>query len=94
MSLFEFQDGDALGKVATVDTSTVVVDVFNLEQLKRLQVNRLTVLQSSKPGQHLIGLINKVTRKKLDADDIDDDQGDHVNEQNLCRISLIGTFAR
>ena len=92
MSLFEFQDGDALGKVATVDTSTVVVDVFNLEQLKRLQVNRLTVLQSSKPGQHLIGLINKVTRKKLDADDIDDDQGDHVNEQNLCRISLIGTL--
>ncbi len=91
MSIFKFQDSDALGKVATVDTSTVVIEVFNLEQLKRLQVNRLTVLQSSKPGQHLIGLINKVTRKKLDASQIGDDTDEQPVEQNLCRISLIGT---
>lgn len=93
MSIFNFQDTDALGKVATVDTSTVIVEVFNLEQLKRLQVNRLAVLQSSNPGQHLIGLISKVTRKKLDSSVIEeDDIEDRAAEQNLCRISLIGTL--
>ncbi|RBO83453.1 ATP-binding protein [Marinomonas aquiplantarum] len=92
MPIFNFQDADALGKVSTVDTTTVIVDVFNLEQLKRLQVNRLVVLQSSKPGQHLIGLINKVTRKKLDSNLIDEDIEDQATEQNLCRISLIGTL--
>jgi hypothetical protein len=92
MPIFNFKDTDALGKVSTVDTTTVIVDVFNLEQLKRLQVNRLVVLQSSKPGQHLIGLINKVTRKKLDANVIDEGTEDQATEQNLCRISLIGTL--
>lgn len=92
MPIFNFQDADALGKVATVDTSTVIVEVFNVDQLKRLQVNRLAVLQSSKPGQHLIGLISKVTRKKLDSSAIEDDDKDQAVEQNLCRISLIGTL--
>ena len=56
MSIFNYDDDDALGKVSSVDTSTVVVEVENLEQLKRLQVNRLAVLQSSRLGQHLVGL--------------------------------------
>lgn len=92
MPIFNFQDADALGKVATVDTSTVIVEVFNVDQLKRLQVNRLAVLQSSKPGQHLIGLISKVTRKKLGSSVIEDAAEDQAAEQNLCRISLIGTL--
>jgi hypothetical protein len=90
--LFEFKDEEALGTVATVDTSTVLVDVYNLEQLKRLQVNRLAVLQSSKPGQHLIGIISKVTRKKLDSVESDSEADESAVELNLCRISLIGTF--
>ena len=92
MPIFNYQDNDALGKVISVDTSNVIVEVVNIEQLKRLQVNRLAVLQSSKPGQHLIGLINKVTRKKLDSNLIDEDAENQPLEQNLCRISLIGTL--
>lgn len=92
MPVFNFQDNEALGTVVTVDTSNVIVEVVNIEQLKRLQVNRLAVLQSSKPGQHLIGLINKVTRKKLDSNLIDEDVENQPLEQNLCRISLIGTL--
>ncbi len=63
MTIFNFSDSDALGKVSSVDTSTVIIDIDDCEKLKRLQVNRLAVLQSSKPGQHLIGLISQVTRK-------------------------------
>lgn len=93
MSIFTFKDNQALGKVTFVDTNSVVIEVDNIEELKKLQVNRLAVLQSSKPGQHLVGLINKVTRKKIENNDSPDNDmlGENV-ELNLCRISLIGTF--
>lgn len=92
MPIFTFEDEDALGKVASVDTTTVIVDVENVDQLKRLQVNHLAVLQSSRPGQHLIGLITQVTRKRGIEDIINDGINDHAPELNLCRISLIGTM--
>jgi hypothetical protein len=42
----------ALGKIIAVDTATVTVRVDELERLKRVQVNRLTAIRSSKAGQH------------------------------------------
>ncbi|PSJ43775.1 ATPase [Zobellella endophytica] len=92
MPIFAFEDEEALGKVASVDTTNVIVEVENIDQLKRLQVNHLAVLQSSKPGQHLIGLITQVTRKRGIEDIINDGINDHAPELNLCRISLIGTM--
>tara|TARA_R110001599_G_scaffold353856_1_gene600436 strand:- start:12944 stop:14677 length:1734 start_codon:yes stop_codon:yes gene_type:complete len=92
MTIFNFNDDEALGKVASVDTATVVVEVADAEQLKRLQVNRLAVLQSSKPGQHLIGIINQVTRKKLASSPLDENEEEQDNEQNLCKVSLIGSL--
>lgn len=92
MPLFDYRDDQALGQVASVDTTTVIVEVADASLLKRLQVNRLAVLQSSKPGQHLIGLITQVTRKKLFELQESEEAEDSVNEQNLCKISLIGTL--
>lgn len=92
MSIFTFNDEDALGKVVSVDTTNVIVEVENIEQLKRLQVNHLAVLQSSKPGQHLIGLISQVTRRRTTEVIITDDINSHTSELNLCRIALIGTM--
>lgn len=91
MAIFNFTDEEALGKVASVDTATVIISVDDVEQLKRLQVNRLAVLQSSKPGQHLIGIINQVTRKKLAMPSLDESTGED-DEQNLCKVSLIGSL--
>ncbi|RYU64231.1 ATP-binding protein [Aliivibrio finisterrensis] len=91
MTIFNFSDDEALGKVASVDTATVIISVDDVEQLKRLQVNRLAVLQSSKPGQHLIGIINQVTRKKLAMPSIEE-QGEQEDEQNLCKVALIGSL--
>ncbi|WP_236009636.1 ATP-binding protein [Vibrio ulleungensis] len=90
LPLFTYTDDQALGKVASVDTTTVIVEVEDSELLKRLQVNRLAVLQSAKPGQHLIGLISQVTRKKLFELEEGDEEG--TNEQNLCKVALIGTM--
>jgi len=92
MPIFNFRDEDALGRVASVDTTNVIVDVENIDQLKRLQVNHLAVLQSSRPGQHLIGLITQVTRKRGIEDIADDGISEKVSELNLCKIALIGTM--
>ena len=96
MSIFNFSDSEALGSVVSVDTATVIVRVDNLEQLRRMQVNRLIALQSSKAGQHLIGIIQKITRSiddaaiKIEASAIDDTELS-MPERNLVRIALIGT---
>ncbi|WP_237174124.1 ATP-binding protein [Paracandidimonas lactea] len=92
MPIFNFRDEDALGKVASVDTTIVIVDVENVAQLKKLQVNHLAVLQSSRPGQHLVGLITQVTRKRSIEDIANDGVSEQTSELNLCKIALIGTM--
>ena len=57
-----FKDDDALGHVMSVDTATVVIDVADAERLRRMQVNRLVALESD-PGQHLVEIIEKITRR-------------------------------
>jgi len=91
MTIFNFSGDDALGTVSSVDTATVIVEIEDCERLKRLQVNRLAVLQSSKPGQHLIGLISQVTRKRFAVGYDKNDEGEPI-EQNLCKVALIGSL--
>lgn len=97
MSIFSFKDADALGSVISVDTAAVIIRVDDLDRLKRLQVNRLVVLQSSKAGQHLIGVVVKITRKPEEraiAAGLQDgaDEMAEPSENNLVRITLIGTL--
>ncbi|MBF0213593.1 MAG: ATP-binding protein [Magnetococcales bacterium] len=96
MSIFDFNDDEALGNVVAVDTATVVVRVDSLDLLRSIQVNRLTVLRSGKAGHYLIGLITRITRK-IDEDGKSTDTESDTNsallpENNLLRITLIGTF--
>jgi hypothetical protein len=97
MGLFTFKDAEALGTVLSVDTAMVVVRVADIERLRQLQVNRLAVLQSSRPGQHLIGIIQKITRSVATpnaktAADVDAEEVEALPEVNQVRIGLIGTF--
>jgi uncharacterized protein len=96
MGLFEYQDREALGVVKAVDTATVVVTVENVNLLRQLQVNRLVVLQSSKPGQHLVGIVQKIIRdaaiSKALADGEESEFESEEEEHNVVRITLIGTF--
>ncbi|WCL55542.1 ATP-binding protein [Gimibacter soli] len=95
MTILDYQDNDALGKIIAVDSAVVVVRVDELERLKRVQVNRLVALQSSKAGQHLIGVVSRITRKAPDGgvDPTTDESEDVIlPENNLVRVSLIGTL--
>ena len=94
MGIFNYNDTDALGKVSTVDTGTVVVRVDDVERLRRLQVNRLVCLHSSRPGEHLIGVIQKIVRSSKQAragEETELADGDTILEENIVRIALIGT---
>ena len=99
--ILSYDDDESLGEVSSVDTSSVIVSVSNVELLRRMQVNRLVALQSSRPGQHLIGIVQRITRRlgsltnNFDSIAIqaDDDPDYIVNpEQNEVRVTLIGTI--
>ncbi|SFF03730.1 ATP-binding protein [Nitrosomonas sp. Nm166] len=89
--IFQFGEKDILGRVISVDTATAVIEIDDLEKLRCMQVNRLVALESN-AGQHLIGLIEKITRKAIDALLEGKENDAEVVEQNLVRISLIGTL--
>lgn len=97
MPIFDYNAEDAIGFVYSVDTGTVLVSVSDLDALRRMQVNHLVVLRSSRAGQHLIGLINKIMRKALvgvneNEQDGDDIQDDPALVENIVRVTLIGTL--
>lgn len=95
MSIFDLNDDEAFGSVISVDTATAIVRVDDLDHLKSLQVNRLVVLHSSKPGQHLIGVVVRITRKpeSQELEYVEPDQEEFIpNENNLVKITLIGTL--
>lgn len=96
MTIFDYEDTEALGGVQSVDTATVVVRVEDIERLRQMQVNRLVVLQSSRPGQHLVGIVQKITRTSSEPDgttstDVEANDEAFPSEMNLVRIALIGT---
>ena len=92
MAIFDFNDADALGSVVAVDTSTVSLRVDQVDKLKTIQVNRLAVLRSSRAGQHLIGVVTRITRKLDDAGasaDVETETGSQaLPENNLVRVTL------
>ena len=65
-----------MGVERGVDTSTVVIKVENDDKLRGLQVNHLISIQSSRVGQHLIGLVSKIIRKSAYSDSTTD-MGSH-----------------
>ena len=89
MSIFEYTPEELLGTIESVDTSTVIVKVENDDKLRGLQVNHLISIQSSKIGQHLIGLVSKIIRKSAysyPVADLSPELG-----FNIIKVILIGT---
>ena len=89
MSIFTYTPEELLGTVESVDTSTIIVKVENDDKLRGLQVNHLITIQSSRVGQHLIGLVSKIIRKSAYSEPI----AELTPElgYNIIKIILIGT---
>lgn len=95
MAFFEFQDESAIGTVFSVDTAILIVKVDELDKLRKLQVNHLVAIRSAKAGQHLIGIINRITRKVSDDENpVQEDMGlgGFLFTENILKVNLIGTL--
>lgn len=94
MSIFDFEDNLSIGSVYSVDTATIIIKVDQIEKLRKLQVNHLIAIKSSKSGQHLIGLINRITRKSTDEVTSPEDVGEptYFLTENILKVNLIGTL--
>jgi len=79
-----------IGTVESVDTATVVVHVSDSKLLSAVQVNHLVIIRSSKIGQHLIGMVNKIVRK-YDLQNMGTED-EEVNTYDIVKITLVGTF--
>lgn len=89
MTIFNYEQHELLGTVESVDTSTAIIRVEDDERLKGLQVNHLVSIQSSKSGQHLIGLVSKIIRKQAQIDLSFEVVGEP--SFNILKVVLIGT---
>lgn len=95
MALFKFDDANSIGTVFSVDTATLIVKVAEIDKLRKLQVNHLVAIRSSKAGQHLIGIINRITRRASDDEQpVGEDLGlsSFLFTENILKVNLIGTL--
>lgn len=95
MSLLNFDEIEPLGTVISVDTASVVVQVSDTSALQTLQVNRLVVLES-RPGQQLVGVVQKITRSEFSQaqqpENVDTNVEFEAPTKDLVRVTLIGTL--
>ncbi|WP_165730247.1 ATP-binding protein [Polaribacter sp. 20A6] len=95
MAIFKFEESATIGTVFSVDTATIIVKVDELDKLRKLQVNHLIAVKSSKAGQHLIGIISRITRKVSDDENpVNEDLGmtNFLLTENILKVNLIGTL--
>ena len=92
MGIFDFKEGstEKIGTVESVDTATIVIKIENEDLLKKMQVNHLVVIQSSKVGRHLIALVNKIMRNST-IEAMDDENQPLYKIENVVKATLIGT---
>lgn len=103
MALFDFEDSDQFGKVRSVDTRRVVVQVASDEALRMARVGQLAAIRL--PGavdEWLVALIDKVVKIPVatSPDEITVENGieeDGKGEEsiyNATHLSLIGTVGK
>jgi hypothetical protein len=92
MGIFDFDEDakELIGVVESVDTGNLIIRVENIEKLKLMQVNHLIIIQSSKVGQHLVALVNKIMRN-TSIEDVDSNDKPIYQITNVIKANLIGT---
>jgi len=93
----QFTGTDLLGRVSSVDTSRVTVDVSNSILLTRIGIGNLLAIKGSTEQEFLIAIAERVTRSVSDA--LPDELSTGSNElplttvpTDMVRGALIGTF--
>lgn len=93
----QFSQDERIGRVASVDTSRVAIDVTNSVLLTRIGIGQLIAIRGATEREYLIAMTERVTRtvrEELTSPDADDSEGAllTVVPTDLVQGILIGTF--
>lgn len=93
----QFSDDDNIGRVASVDTSRVAIDVTNSVLLTRIGIGQLVAIRGATEREYLIAMTERVTRnirEELPSPDDEDADGALLATvpTDLIQGVLIGTF--
>lgn len=93
----QFADEDKIGRVASVDTSRVAIDVTNSVLLTRIGIGQLIAIRGATEREYLIAMTERVTRsirEELPGQDDEDADGGLLAAvpTDLIQGVLIGTF--
>ena len=83
-------DASCIGVVENVDTRKVIVGVENETVLNTLKINDIVILSGNNSDEKLIGILTKVSKKKIDIDDEIEDE--ITDSSNSCVVHLVGSF--
>ena len=82
-------DANCIGIVENVDTRKIIVGAENEEVLNTLKINDIVILSGSNSDEKLIGILTKVTKKRIEF--ADEEQEDDIPfSNNCCVINLVG----
>ncbi len=95
--VLQFEDKDLIGRVASVDTSRVYIDVDNHSLLTRISVSNLIAVQGATLQEFLIGITERITRQVAEEAILseEDEQGNipiGETQKDVIQIVLVGTF--
>ena len=94
----QFKDIDPLGKVASVDTSRVAIDVSDSVLLTRIGIGNLLAIRGTTEQEFLIAIVERVTRTMQEElqepaqGEAEDVLQYSQSPRDLVRGALIGTF--
>lgn len=96
-SALQFSDADLIGKVASVDTSRVAIDVSNSVLLTHIGIGGLLAIRGSTEREYLIAITERVTRSLREELPDPSEAADELSAlqmvpTDLLRGALIGTF--
>lgn len=92
----DFGTGEALGRVARVDTNRVIIDVSDHDALRRVTVSNLIAVQGRTAGEYAIGVVDGVIRAVVETllEPKEGDSAPVLGEvlRDQVRLVLVGTF--
>jgi uncharacterized protein len=93
-----FVENDKIGRVASVDTTRVAIDVTNSVLLTRVGIGQLVAIRGATEREYLIAMTERVTRTiREELPNFEDEPGDNgailaTVPTDLIQAILIGTF--
>jgi hypothetical protein len=95
--ILRFEDKDAVGRVASVDTTRVYINVEDHSLLTRVSVSNLIAVQGTTLREFLIGITERVTRQITEEAILseEDEEGNipiGEAQKDVVQIVLVGTF--